>query len=213
MNNIRIAGTGRFTFTTTNGTIQPKDLDPTKDARWELLKYKEQSGQRDKRLLDYEREELRGIYDFHKLPVPDYIVPEIVPELSFGSKAFYPWQGRKGARQYHWRNSCTSIGVRNAGYKIHWVNYYGICDVTKQCQTYPKNRCEACRGGNTLKGRFYADYLKNGVFQDRFCWTIHIKKKKIVIHEPEITKLEKIKIPESSEHRFYVRPLIKGVNC
>ena len=24
---------------------------------------------------------------------------------------------------------------------------------------------------------------------------------------------EKLKIPESKEHRFYVRPLIKGVNC
>ena len=28
----------------------------------------------------------------------------------------------------------------------------------------------------------------------------------------EIVELEKIKIPESKEHRFYVRPIIKGVN-
>ena len=41
---------------------------------------------------------------------------------------------------------------------------------------------------------------------------IHIKKKKVVIYEPEIFELEKIKIPESKEHRFYVRPIIKGVN-
>ena len=80
--------------------------------------------------------------------------------------------------------------------------------------TTPKNRCDACKQGNTLKGRLFADYLKEGVFfQDRFCWTIHIKKKKIVIHEPVIVELEKLKIPEPKEHRFYVRPLIKGVNC
>ena len=42
---------------------------------------------------------------------------------------------------------------------------------------------------------------------------MHIKKKKVVIHEPVIVELEKLKIPESKEHRFYVRPLIKGVNC
>ena len=56
---------------------------------------------------------------------------------------------------------------------------YAVCDITKRCETYPKNRCRACQGGNTLKGRFFADHLKDGVFQNRFCWTIHIKKKKI----------------------------------
>ena len=39
----------------------------------------EESKRRDQHLIDLDREELRGIYDFHKLPVPDYIVPEIVP--------------------------------------------------------------------------------------------------------------------------------------
>ena len=203
--------TGHITFNNSSGT--PFTTVPTKDSRWERLAWEQENNRRDQYSINLEREELRGIYDFHKLPVPDYIVPEIVPELNFGSKAYYPWQGRKGARQYHWRGSCTSIGVRNAGYKIHWVNYYGVCDITKKCQTFPKNRCEACKAGNTLKGRFYADYLKEGVFQKRFCWTIHIKKKKIVIHEPEIVELEKLKIPKTSEHRFYTRPLIKGVNC
>ena len=203
--------TGHITFN--NGTTNTGRTYETDYERMQRLAWEKEEKRRKEKYAVEEREEMRGIYDFHKLPVPDYIVPEIVPELSFGSKAYYPWQGRKGARQYHWRGSCTSIGVRNAGYKIHWVNYYGVCDVTKKCQTFPKNRCEACRGGNTLKGRFYADHLKNGIFQERFCWTIHIKKKKIVISEPEIVKLEKLKIPESSEHRFNVRPLIKGVNC
>ena len=202
--------TGTITFHNGNSNFTTV---PTNDSKWQRLKWEEESKRRDQYLIDLDREELRGIYDFHKLPVPDYIVPEIVPELSFGSKRYYPWQGRKGARQYHWRGSCTSIGVKNAGYKVHWVNYYAVCDITKRCETFPKNRCRACQGGNTLKGRFYADYLKEGVFQKRFCWTIHIKKKKIVIHEPEIVELEKLKIPETSVHRFYTRPLIKGVNC
>ena len=202
--------TGHITFS--NGNTNVRRTYETDYERMQRLAWEKEEKRRKEKYAVEEREEMRGIYDFHKLPVPDYIVPEIVPELSFGSKAYYSWQGRKGARQYHWRGSCTSIGVRNAGYKIHWVNYYGICDVTKKCQTFPKNRCEACRGGNTLKGRFYADHLKNGIFQERFCWTIHIKKKKIVISEPEIINLEKIKIPESREHRFYVRPIIKGVN-
>ena len=203
--------TGHITFN--NGSTNTGRTYETDYERMQRLAWEKEEKRRKEKYAVEEREEMRGIYDFHKLPVPDYIVPEIVPELSFGSKAYYSWQGRKGARQYHWRGSCTSIGVRNAGYKIHWVNYYGVCDVTKKCQTFPKNRCEACRGGNTLKGRFYADHLKNGIFQERFCWTIHIKKKKILISEPEIVKLEKLKIPESSEHRFNVRPLIKGVNC
>ena len=203
--------TGHITFN--NGTTNTGRTYETDYERMQRLAWEKEEKRRKEKYAVEEREEMRGIYDFHKLPVPDYIVPEIVPELSFGSKAYYPWQGRKGARQYHWRGSCTSIGVRNAGYKIHWVNYYGVCDVTKKCQTFPKNRCEACRGGNTLKGRFYADHLKNGIFQERFCWTIHIKKKKIVISEPEIVELEKLKIPETNEHRFYTRPLIKGVNC
>ena len=203
--------TGHITFN--NGTTNTGRTYETEYERMQRLAWEKEEKRRKEKFAVENREEMRGIYDFHKLPVPDYIVPEIVPELSFGSKAYYSWQGRKGARQYHWRGSCTSIGVRNAGYKIHWVNYYGVCDVTKKCQTFPKNRCEACRGGNTLKGRFYADHLKNGIFQERFCWTIHIKKKKIVISEPEIVQLEKLKIPESSEHRFNVRPLIKGVNC
>ena len=203
--------TGQITFNTSSSGSNLITV-PTKDSKWERLKWEEESKRRDQYLIDLDREELRGIYDFHKLPVPDYIVPEIIPELSFGSKRYYPWQGRKGARQYHWRGYCTSIGVRNAGYKIHWVNYYAVCDITKRCETYPKNRCRACQGGNTLKGRFFADHLKDGVFQNRFCWTIHIKKKRIVIHEPEIVELEKIKIPETSEHRFYTRPIIKGVN-
>jgi len=203
--------TGHITFN--NGSTNTGRTYETDYERMQRLAWEKEEKRRKEKYAVEEREEMRGIYDFHKLPVPDYIVPEIVPELSFGSKAYYPWQGRKGARQYHWRGSCTSIGVRNAGYKIHWVNYYGVCDVTKKCQTFPKNRCEACRGGNTLKGRFYADHLKNGIFQERFCWTIHIKKKKIVISEPEIVELEKLKIPETNEHRFYTRPLIKGVNC
>ena len=53
--------------------------------------------------IDEEREELRGIYKFHKLPVPDYIAPEIVPDVNFGPKNFYPWLDRKGGRTYAWR--------------------------------------------------------------------------------------------------------------
>ena len=203
--------TGQITFN--NGFPNTGRTYETDYERMQRLAWEKEEKRRKEKYAVEEREEMRGIYDFHKLPVPDYIVPEIVPELNFGSKSYYSWQGRKGARVYHWRGSCTSIGVKNAGYKIHWVNYYGVCDVTKKCQTFPKNRCEACRGGNTLKGRFYADHLKNGIFQERFCWTIHIKKKKIVISEPEIVELEKLKIPETNEHRFYTRPLIKGVNC
>ena len=128
--------TGHITFNNSSGT--PFTTVPTKDSRWERLAWEQENNRRDQYSINLEREELRGIYDFHKLPVPDYIVPEIVPELNFGSKAYYPRQGRKGARQYHWRGSCTYIGVRNAGYKIHWVNYYAVCDITKKCQTFPK---------------------------------------------------------------------------
>ena len=194
------SGTARFTTT------------PTKDEKWQRLAWEQEQQRRSQKEIDEEREELRGIYKFHKLPVPDSIVPEIVPEVNFGSKNFYPWLDRKGGRTYAWRGSCTTLGIRNHGYKIHWVNYYAVCDVTKKCKLYPKNRCEACKAGNTLKGRLFADHLKDGIFQNRFSWTIHIKKKKVVIHEPEIVELEKIKIPESKEHRFYVRPIIKGVN-
>ena len=40
--------------------------------------------------IDEEREELRGIYKFHKLPVPDYIAPEIGPDVNFGPKKLLP---------------------------------------------------------------------------------------------------------------------------
>ena len=40
--------------------------------------------------IDEEREELCGIYKFYKLPVPDYIAPEIVPDVNFGPANFYP---------------------------------------------------------------------------------------------------------------------------
>ena len=200
--------TGQITFN--NGTAR-LTTTPTKDEKWQRLAWEQEQQRRSQKEIDEEREELRGIYKFHKLPVPETIVPEIIPEVNFGTKNFYPWLDRKGGRIYSWRGSCTTLGIRNHGYKIHWVNYYAVCDVTKKCKLHG-NRCEACKAGNTLKGRLFADHLKDGIFQNRFSWTIHIKKKKVVIHEPEIVELEKIKIPESKEHRFYVRPIIKGVN-
>ena len=211
MNNIKFNGTGHLTFQTgTANTLRTYETEYEREERLKWEKFEKLN--KEKKDLE-EREELRGIYKFHKLPVPDFIVPEIVPEVNFGSKAYYSWMDRKGGRTYAFRNSCTTLGIRNHGYKFHWVNYYAQCDKNNRCDLYPKNRCDSCKAGNTLKGRLWADYLKNGIFQNRFCWTIHIKKKKIVISEPEIIDLEKIKIPQDTrEHRFYVRPIIKGVN-
>ena len=144
--------TGQISFNTGSASFP---VVPTKDEKWQRLAWEQEQGRRTQKQIDEEREELRGIYKFHKLPVPDYIVPEIVPEVNFGSKAYYSWMDRKGGRTYAWRGSCTTLGIRNHGYKIHWVNYYAVCDVTKKCKLYPKNRCEACKAGNTLR----EDYL------------------------------------------------------
>ena len=113
--------------------------------------------------IDEEREELRGIYKFHKLPVPDYIAPEIVPDVNFGSKNFYPWLDRKGGRTYAWRGSCTTLGIKTMVTK--YIGSIIMLFVTLQKSNYTqKNRCDACKQGNTLKGRLFADYLKEGVF-------------------------------------------------
>ena len=80
--------TGQITFD--NGITVP-----TNDQRWQRIKWEEEQKRRTQKEIDEEREELRGIYKFHKLPVPDYIAPEIVPDVNFGSKNFYPWLDRK----------------------------------------------------------------------------------------------------------------------
>ena len=56
-------------------------VTPTKDERWQRLAWEKEQKRRTQKEIDEEREELRGIYKFHKLPVPDSIVPEIVPEV------------------------------------------------------------------------------------------------------------------------------------
>ena len=79
--------TGQITFNTGSASFP---VVPTKDEKWQRLAWEQEQQRRSQKEIDEEREELRGIYKFHKLPVPDYIVPEIVPEVNFGSKNFYP---------------------------------------------------------------------------------------------------------------------------
>jgi len=100
--------TGQITFN--SGTARLTNT-PTKDEKWQRLAWEQEQGRRTQKYIDEEREELRGIYKFHKIPVPDYIVPEIVPEVNFGSKAYYSWMDRKGGRTYAWRGSCTTLGI------------------------------------------------------------------------------------------------------
>ena len=54
---------GYITFN--NGTAR-LTTTPTKDEKWQRLAWEEEQGRRTQKYIDEEREELRGIYKFHK---------------------------------------------------------------------------------------------------------------------------------------------------